>query len=125
MQRFGFFFANVGGDLLAILHEPSAGSLWEDPARRQAPLARCQNADTFLKAHKRCKDGKRHVYYSLTESLRVSRQRVVQRRVLHLGELNTTQVERWQRSGGAEGSAVSGPGPDGGAQGRVGAASGR
>jgi transposase len=52
----------------------------------------------FLKAHQRCKDGKRHVYYSLTESLRVSRKRVVQRTVLHLGELNTTQVERWQRT---------------------------
>lgn len=52
----------------------------------------------FLKAHERHKDGKRHVYYSLTESLRVSRQRVVQRTVLHLGELNTTQVERWQRT---------------------------
>lgn len=52
----------------------------------------------YLKAHERFKDGKRHVYYSLTESLRVSRQRVVQRTVLHLGELNTTQVERWQRT---------------------------
>jgi transposase len=52
----------------------------------------------FLKAHARFKDGKRHVYYSLTESLRVSRKRVVQRTVLHLGELNTTQVERWQRT---------------------------
>jgi transposase len=52
----------------------------------------------FLKAHKRFKDGKRHVYYSLTESLRLSRKRVVQRTVLHLGELNTTQVERWQRT---------------------------
>ena len=52
----------------------------------------------FLKAHERCKDGQRHVYYSLTESLRVSRKRVVQRTVLHLGELNTTQVERWQRT---------------------------
>ena len=51
----------------------------------------------FLKAHARFKDGKRHVYYSLTESLRVNRKRVVQRTVLHLGELNTTQVERWQR----------------------------
>jgi len=52
----------------------------------------------YLKAHARFKDGKRHVYYSLTESLRASRKRVVQRRVLHLGELNTTQVERWQRT---------------------------
>ena len=52
----------------------------------------------FLKAHERFKDGKRHVYYSLTESLRVSRKRVAQRTVLHLGELNTTQVERWQHT---------------------------
>ncbi len=52
----------------------------------------------FLKAHERFKNGKRHVYYSLTESLRVGRKRVVQRTVLHLGELNTTQVERWQRT---------------------------
>ena len=52
----------------------------------------------YLKPHVRQKDGKRHVYYSLTESLRVSRKRVVQRTVLHLGELNTTQVERWQRT---------------------------
>jgi len=52
----------------------------------------------FLKPHVRHKDGKRHVYYSLTESLRVSRKRVVQRTVLHLGELNTTQIERWQRT---------------------------
>ena len=52
----------------------------------------------YLKAHERFKDGKRHVYYSLTESLRISRKRVAQRTVLHLGELNTTQVERWQRT---------------------------
>jgi transposase len=52
----------------------------------------------FLKRHLRRKDGKAHVYYSLCESVRLSRKRVVQRRVLNLGELNTTQVERWQRS---------------------------
>ena len=52
----------------------------------------------YLKAHERFKDGKRHVYYCLTESLRISRKRVAQRTVLHLGELNTTQVERWQRT---------------------------
>ena len=52
----------------------------------------------FLKSHRIFKDGKRHIYYSLCESLRVSRKRVLQRRVLHLGELNTTQLERWQRT---------------------------
>ena len=52
----------------------------------------------FLKTHRVRKDGKEHIYYSLCESLRVSRKRVVQRKVLHLGELNTTQVDRWQRT---------------------------
>jgi transposase len=52
----------------------------------------------FLKTHRVCKDGKEHVYYSLCESLRVSRSRVTQRTVLHLGELNTTQVDRWERT---------------------------
>jgi transposase len=51
-----------------------------------------------LKRHVRCKHGKAHVYYSLCESVRVSSNRVIQRRVLNLGELNTTQLERWQRS---------------------------
>jgi len=52
----------------------------------------------FLKTHRVRKDGKAHVYYSLSESLRVSRSRVTQRTVLHLGELNTTQVDRWERT---------------------------
>jgi transposase len=52
----------------------------------------------FLKTHRIFKDGKRHIYYSLCESLRVSRKRVLQRQVLHLGELNTTQLESWQRT---------------------------
>ena len=52
----------------------------------------------YLKRHVRRKDGKGHVYYSLNESTRVSRTRTVQRQVLHLGELNTTQLEKWQRT---------------------------
>ena len=52
----------------------------------------------FLKTHRIFKDGKHHIYYSLCESLRVSRKRVLQRRVLHSGELNTTQLERWRRT---------------------------
>jgi transposase len=52
----------------------------------------------FIKRRTRTKDGKTHVYYSICESLRVSPQRIVQRQVLHLGELNTTQWERWQRT---------------------------
>lgn len=52
----------------------------------------------FLKTHRVRKDGKEHTYYSLCESLRISRSRVTQRQVLHLGELNTSQVEQWQRT---------------------------
>ncbi len=52
----------------------------------------------FLKTHRVRKDGKEHIYYSLCESLRVSRSRVTQRTMLHLGELNTRQVDRWQRT---------------------------
>jgi hypothetical protein len=52
----------------------------------------------FLKREVRRKDGKEHVYYYLAESTRVGRDRVVQRRLLNLGELNTTKIDRWQRS---------------------------
>jgi hypothetical protein len=52
----------------------------------------------FLKTHCIYKNGKRNIYYSLCESLRVSRKRVLQRQVLHLGELYTTQLESWQRT---------------------------
>ena len=52
----------------------------------------------LLKREVRRKDGKEHVYYCLAETTRVGRDRVVQRRLLNLGELNTTQIDRWQRS---------------------------
>ena len=52
----------------------------------------------YLKRRVRHKDGKEHVYYAVCESLRVSRRRVVQRQVLHLGELNTTQLDAWQHT---------------------------
>jgi hypothetical protein len=52
----------------------------------------------FLKRRVRKKDGKEHVHYALCESLRVHGGRTVQRQVLHLGELNTTQTESWQRT---------------------------
>ena len=52
----------------------------------------------FLKRRTRHKDGKSHVYYSVCESLRVHGGRTVQRQVLHLGELNTTQLDSWQRT---------------------------
>ncbi len=52
----------------------------------------------FLKANKRFKDGKQHVYYTLNESLRINRRRVVQRTILHLGELTSSQHHRWRHT---------------------------
>jgi transposase len=51
----------------------------------------------FLRRYNRTKDGKRHVYYALVESVRTDagpRQHIV----AHLGELNHDQELRWQRT---------------------------
>jgi Transposase DDE domain len=48
-----------------------------------------------LKCHSRIKDGKEHRYWSIVESVRCSRERIVQRHVLYLGELNDSQREGW------------------------------
>ncbi|HEV2979488.1 MAG TPA: IS1634 family transposase [Casimicrobiaceae bacterium] len=52
----------------------------------------------FLRATIRKKDGKEHRYWSLVESKRVSGGRVVQRHVLYLGEINSSQELAWRRS---------------------------
>jgi hypothetical protein len=52
----------------------------------------------FIKRPTIRKDGKVHAYYSLCESVPVARNRTVQRRLLNLGELNSTQFDRWQHS---------------------------
>ena len=46
----------------------------------------------------RWKDGKEHRYFSVVENKRVAGGRVVQRRVLYLGEINDTQEVAWRRS---------------------------
>jgi hypothetical protein len=51
-----------------------------------------------LKTHRRKKDGKEHRYYSIVESRRVSGQRVVQRTVVYLGEINDSQQTAWRKS---------------------------
>jgi transposase len=51
----------------------------------------------FLRRYCRTKDGKKHVYYALVESVRTDvgpRQHIVS----HLGELNHDQESRWQRT---------------------------
>ena len=52
----------------------------------------------FLRATTRKKDGKQHRYYSVVENKRLSGGRVVQRHVLYLGEINSSQERAWRRS---------------------------
>ncbi len=52
----------------------------------------------FLRATVRKKDGKDHCYWSVVESRRVARGRVVQRHVLYLGEINSSQELAWRKS---------------------------
>ena len=51
-----------------------------------------------LKVHCRKKDGKGHRYFSIVESRRVSRQRVVHRTVVYLGEINDSQQAAWRKT---------------------------
>jgi transposase len=52
----------------------------------------------FLRAKIRKKDGKRHRYWSVVETKRIAGGRVVQKHVLHLGEINDSQELAWRRS---------------------------
>jgi transposase len=53
----------------------------------------------FLKESTRCKDGKEHHYWSLVENRRVDGGRkVVQRHVLYLGEINSSQQSAWRKT---------------------------
>ena len=52
----------------------------------------------FLRATVRKQDGKEHRYFSVVENGRVGRSRVVQRHVLYLGEINSSQKLAWRKS---------------------------
>jgi transposase len=52
----------------------------------------------FLRATTRKKDGKVHRYFSVVENRRVADGRVVQRHVLYLGEINSSQELAWRKS---------------------------
>jgi len=52
----------------------------------------------FLRATTRKKDGKEHTYWSVVENRRVAGGRVVQRHVLYLGEINSSQELAWRKS---------------------------
>lgn len=51
-----------------------------------------------LKVHRRKKDGKEHRYFSIVESRRVGRGRVVHRTVVYLGEINDSQQAAWRKT---------------------------
>lgn len=52
----------------------------------------------FLRATTRKKDGKEHRYFSVVENQRVRAGRVLQRHVLYLGEINSSQELAWRKS---------------------------
>ncbi len=52
----------------------------------------------FLRRHVRKKDGKEHTYWTIVENRRVRGGKVVQRHVLYLGEINSSQREAWRKS---------------------------
>ena len=52
----------------------------------------------FLRATICRKDGKEHRYWSLVENKRGSGGRVLQRHVLYLGEINSSQELAWRKS---------------------------
>ena len=52
----------------------------------------------FLRATTRKKDGKEHRYFSVVENRRVAGGRVLQRHVLYLGEINSSQELAWRKS---------------------------
>ena len=52
----------------------------------------------FLRSTIRRKDGKEHRYWSIVENKRLRDGRLVQRAVLYLGEINSSQELAWRRS---------------------------
>jgi len=52
----------------------------------------------FLRSTQRKKNGKTHVYWNIVENKRLGDGRVVQRQVLYLGEINSSQLDAWRRA---------------------------
>ena len=53
------------------------------------------NCNLVLRAKSRLKDGKVHRYWSIVENRRTQGNRIVQRQVLYLGEINDNQQAAW------------------------------
>ena len=52
----------------------------------------------FLRSYKRKKNGKWHEYFSIVENRRVANGGTVQRTVLYLGEITSSQENAWQKT---------------------------
>ena len=52
----------------------------------------------FLRSYKRRKNGKWHEYFSIVENRRVINGKTVQRTVLYLGEITSSQEETWRKT---------------------------
>ena len=52
----------------------------------------------FLRSTLRKKNGKENEYFSIVENRRIAGGKVVQRHVLYLGEINSTQQEAWRKT---------------------------
>ncbi len=52
----------------------------------------------FLRQTRRKKDGKTHVYWNIVENRRLDDGRVVQRQVLYLGEIGSSQAAAWRQA---------------------------
>jgi Zn finger protein HypA/HybF involved in hydrogenase expression len=52
----------------------------------------------FLRRYKRKKNGKWHEYFSVVENRRVANGKAVQRTVLYLGEITSSQEDTWRKT---------------------------
>ena len=52
----------------------------------------------FLRRTERKKNGKAHSYWNVVENKRLDNGRVVQRHVLYLGEINSSQAAAWRKA---------------------------
>src|SRR6266852_7313864 len=52
----------------------------------------------FLRRTERRKNGKTHSYWNVVENKRLDDGRVVQRHVLYLGEINSSQAAAWRKA---------------------------
>ena len=67
-------------------------------AHSQHQISAAKFAVMFLRKTQRKKDGNAHEYWSVVENKRVVGGRVVQRHVLYLGEINSSQATVWRKA---------------------------